>query len=262
MLTGAVLAAAIAVFALAPDMTTRSQLGDYLSGFANAIAFIWLIAAYMQQGRELGLQRQEIALQRQSLNLQRDELKKMGKYAGLAQVAHLLEQFDQSLKVDPNAPAKSASELPIAFMNGIGLWKTLTESEDPNAVLDAYIKWMKIYAPCVEFVARVASAVDLYCEAAGEVAIFPGAQPADRIFFGFEQIRAIPHISNYAGSAYAIASNMVLIAPGLDRIQLAGLEAAEKIMPGVAKAEALQELRAKVKAHDNARKAAKDKNGT
>jgi len=89
---------AVAVFLLSPDMATRSQLGDYLSGFASAIAFIWLIAAYLQQGRELRLQRQEIAFQRQSLDLQREEFKKMGKYAGLEQIAHLLERFDESLK--------------------------------------------------------------------------------------------------------------------------------------------------------------------
>jgi hypothetical protein len=141
-------------------------------------------------------------------------------------------------------------------MKGMLLWKTLLESKDPNAVFDAYTKWMTIYGPCAEFVARVASAVDLYCEASGQAPVYPSSQPAERIYFGFEQIKNIPHVCNYIGSAYAIASNLVLTAPGLDLIQRAGMEATEKLMPGVVKAEALQDLQAKVKARGETRKAA------
>ncbi len=261
ILTGVALVAALAVFLIAPDMTTRSQLGDYLSGFASTIAFIWLIAAYLQQGHDLRLQRHELSLQREALDLQREELKKLGKYAGLEQVAHLLEQFDESLRNNPNSPAKSSSELSTAFTNGMSLWKTLLESKDPNAAFDAYGKWMAIYSPCLAFVARVASAIDLYCEASGEAPIYPGHPPAERVYFGHDRIKTIPHVCNYADSAYAISSSLVITAPGLDRLQLAGLEATEKLMPGVVKEEALLEFRAKVKAFNGARRAAKADQG-
>lgn len=247
ILTGVALIAAVAVFWMAPDMGTRSQLGDYLSGFVSSIAFVWLIAAYLQQSHDLRLQRHELSLQRESLDLQREELKKLGKFAGLEQVAHLLEQFDASLRNNASSPAKSCHELSIAFTNGMTLWKTLLESKDPNAVFDAYRKWMVIFSPCLAFVARVESAIDLYCEASGEPPIFPGQPAAERIYFGHDRIKAIPHICNYADSAYALSSSLVFTAPGLDRLQLAGLEATEKLMPGVVRAEALQELRTKVK---------------
>lgn len=256
-LTAAVLLSAVVVYALSPDMNTRSQLGDYLSGFAGAIAFIWLVAAYLQQGHELRLQRQELSLQRQSLNLQRDEVRKLGKYAALEQVARLLEQFDLSLRNDPKSLANSANDLPTVFMGGISLWKTLLESKDPYAVFDAYTRWMTIYGPCDEFVSRVASAVDLYGEASGHPPVYATAPPAERIYFGFDQLKDIPHVRHYIGAAHAVASNLILMAPGLDRVQLAGLEATEALMPGVVKAEAIEELRAKVKAREDARKAAK-----
>lgn len=258
-LTIAALLGSIAVYVLSPDMTTRGQVGDYLSGFASAIAFIWLIAAYLQQGRDLRLQRQELALQRQSLDLQREELKKLGKYAGLEQISHLLDQFDLSLRNNFKSPARSTGDLPTAFMNGMNLWKTILESKDPNVVLAAYTQWIGIYAPCLEFVARVASAIDLYCEASGHPPIYPTAQPAERIFLGYEQIKTIPHVSNYAGAAYSIASNLIHLTPGIDRLQLAGMEASESLMPGVAKVDALAELRAKVKAHDESIDSAKAK---
>lgn len=90
-LTVLVLVAAAVVYVAVPDMNTLSQLGGYLSGFASAIAFIWLIAVYIQQGSELQLQRQELSLQRNALDLQREELKKMGKYASMEQVEHIIE---------------------------------------------------------------------------------------------------------------------------------------------------------------------------
>jgi hypothetical protein len=246
--------AATAVFILSPDMATRSQLGDYVSGFASVIAFIWLVAAYLQQGRELKLQRNEITLQRQSLELQREELKKMGKYAALAQIAHFLEQFEQSLRNNPNVPASSVSELPMAFTNGMSLWKTILESKEPDKVFDAYSQWMKIYVPCIEYVGRFSSAMNLYYEAIGQPAIHNEEKPEKRIYLSYEQIKNIPHISNYVGSAYSISTDLLILEPGINRIRLAGMEATEKLIPGVVKPEALQELQAKVKGHDDALK--------
>jgi len=43
LLTGFTIIAAIIVFVASPDMNTKSQLGDYLGGFASTVAFIWLI---------------------------------------------------------------------------------------------------------------------------------------------------------------------------------------------------------------------------
>ncbi len=67
-------------------------------------------------------------------------------------------------------------------------------------------------------------------------------------------------MSNYIGAAYGVATSMVLLSPGLDRLKLGGMEATEKLFPGVVKADALNSLKAKVKARDEALKAEKAKN--
>jgi hypothetical protein len=256
VLTAVALLAGITVFFKTPDMNTRSQIGDYLSGFAGAIAFIWLIAAYLQQGRELNLQRRELSLQRASLDLQREELRRLGKYAALEQASRILAQFDLGLQKNPDAPVRSANDLPMAFMNGMKIWKILLESKNPNEVFDAHLRWMKIYGPCAEFLERVVSAIDIYSEATGQVVLVPVGSSAERIYYSFEQIKDIPHVRHYIGAAYSLASSMVAMEPGLDEIQLSGLEAASKLMPRVIKAEAITALRAKVAAHEATRQKA------
>jgi hypothetical protein len=256
ILTFAAIIAAAFIFCLTPDMITRSQLGDYLSGFASAIAFIWLIAAYLQQGAELRLQREELSMQRTSLDLQREELRKLGKYAALEQVAHVLDQFDIGLQKNPDAIARSANDLPIAFTNGMKDWKVLLEGKDPNSIFEAYMRWMKINGPCLEFLERVVSAIDIYCEATDQSLLSPIGSSAERIYFDFEKIKNIPYVRHYIGAAYGLATSVVLTAPGLDRIQLAGMEAIDKIMPGTVKDDAIVNLRAKVAAHKAAREKA------
>lgn len=259
ILTTVVIVAAIGVFVLTPDMNTRSQLGDYLSGFAAAIAFIWLVAAYIQQGTELRLQREELALQRQSLDLQREELKRMGKYAAMGQMANLLDQFDRSLRESPGSPVKAANELPMAFMNGMRLWKTIMESPDHTAVFNAYTEWMKIEGPCREFLARVVTAVEIYCDASGNNVLPPADSPGMRIYLGYKALMDIPYVRHYIGAAYSLAASVVVAEPGLDRIQLAGLSATDKLMPGVINEGALSAVRQRVAAHDRELDARKQK---
>lgn len=247
ILTGLMIVLAVLVFLYIPDMARRSQLGDYLAGTASTIAFIWLIAAYLQQGNELRLQREELAMQRASLDLQREELKRLGKFAALEQIAHMIDQFDLSLRNNPESPVKSANDLPTAFMNALPpLCKVILESNDTQTIFDSYVAWMKIEVPCKEFLSRVVSAVEIYSEATGENVLVMGASPVERIRFNYQKLLDIPFVRHYIGAAYSVATNMFLTEPGLDKIHLAGYGAMDKLSPGVVKAEALAELRAKV----------------
>lgn len=258
ILTIFAIAAAIFVFVFAPDMNTRSQLGDYLGGFASAIAFIWLIAAYVQQGNELRLQREELSMQRTSLDLQREELSKLGRFAALEQVSQILDQFDQSFQKMPNGLVRTANDLPRAFTEGMKEWKTILNNQDAGVVFDAHVRWMNIHNPCLEFLERIVSAIELYSKNSGELLLQPGNSSAERIIAGYERIKDIPYIRHFIGSAYGLAMDMVLLQPGIDRVRLKGYEAMEKVMPGVVKTEALAELSEKVAAHDRAQNAAKD----
>ena len=247
LLTAIIFATACLVPFFLPSLDDLDKLGGYLAGFVGAIAFVWLIAAYYQQGSELELQRGELALQRQSLDLQREELQKMGKYAALEQVRTVLEQFDQSLKDNPKAPARSTTELLTAFTNGMEFWKVLlTEGGDPTETFNAFVKWQAIHSACDEFLARVCTAVDIYSEATNTKLLCAGGQPSMRLYGSLDVLTAIPYVRHYAGSANMLAEMMSRLEPGLNQIMLNGFEATEKLMPGVVKQSGLDEYRAKV----------------
>lgn len=128
-LTALVVVGAIATSVIAPKVETLSHLGDFFSGFASTLAFIWLVAAYLLQAQELRLQRSELTLQREAMQQQRDEWRKMGRYAALEQASRILDQFEQSLSRNAEDRPRSINDLPAAFMNGMALWKTIADPE-------------------------------------------------------------------------------------------------------------------------------------
>jgi hypothetical protein len=241
------------VLVVAPNLETLSQIGGFLSGFAGTLAFIWLVAAYLMQGQELRLQRQELAMQRQAMEQQRNEWKKMGKYAALEQVARILDQYDQSLSRGSVEGIRSVNDLSTAFMNGMKLWNTITEHQDPNTVFEAYTNWMQIDGACEEFLNRFVSAVEMY-EGATDTAVLPAAGSSiQRLDFAPDVLMNIPIIRHYSGTAKLLATNLFLCEPGRDLLRLKGFEATEKLFPGIVKVGAIAELRARVEAREAAR---------
>lgn len=250
ILTGIVVIGGITSLALEPKLETLSQIGDFFSGFASTLAFIWLIAAYLMQGRELRLQRQEFAMQRQAMEQQRNEWKKMGKYASLEQVNRIMDQYGESLSKGSIPNVRSMNDLATAYMNGINLWKTITESKNPNEVFEAHKQWLPIDAACEEFLNRFVSAVEVY-EEATETTILPaGGSSVNRVYFASDSLLNIPIIRHYAGTAKALATNLFITEPGRDLLRLKGFEATDKLFPGIMKAEAIAEMRSRVEAHE------------
>ena len=258
VLTVAILAAGVAAYALIPEPVNRGVFGDFVSGFVGALAFVWLIAAHLQQGTELRLQREELALQRAALNQQKEEFKGIHKSATLDQVYRVLEQFDASVRGNSALKIAGANDLGSAFVGTMPLWKTIIDSDKPQAVFEAYSKWLPIHGLCVEFLERVVSAIELYDEAVGKSHLPGGPTTASRIYSaGAEALTAIPYVRHYAVGAYMVSTNLVLMEPGINRLLLAGLEATDKLTPGAIKADGLADLRKKVAAHDAALAAAK-----
>jgi hypothetical protein len=56
---------------LAPE-----AIGDFVSGVAETLAFLWLVLGYFQQGTELRLQREQLALQKLELEKLANETKR------------------------------------------------------------------------------------------------------------------------------------------------------------------------------------------
>lgn len=75
-----------------------ADIGQFVSGLAGAIAFVWIVAAYLQQSSQLKMQRQELMMQRRELELQRAETKRLADEAN-AQVA-VLKQTSATARAD------------------------------------------------------------------------------------------------------------------------------------------------------------------
>ncbi|WP_036552024.1 hypothetical protein [Neptunomonas japonica] len=87
-----------------------STIGDFISGIAGALAFLWLVHGYRMQRVELQLQRKELELQRHALNNQVTELKQMSKFASYEQINNLLIDAKKDIPLDTDIHT-SLSEL-------------------------------------------------------------------------------------------------------------------------------------------------------
>lgn len=117
-------------------------------------------------------------------------------------------------------------------------------------MLDSYTRWAYIDTSCEELLNRVVSAVELYEEATSQKILSKGNSAVERLYFSSNDVLAVPFIRHYIGAAKMLAVQLFIAQPGRDRLQLRGLEAMNKVMPGVVNDEAIATLRAKVKAHD------------
>lgn len=82
--------------AKSPLSASLQDFGQWLSGVAGALAFIWLIVSYFQQGEELELQRLELSATREQLTLQKDEMARLADQAEKqATSAHSMEAFSR-----------------------------------------------------------------------------------------------------------------------------------------------------------------------
>ncbi len=250
LVTVALILLAILLFQRSPDIDTASQIGGYISGIAASLAFVWLIAGFFQQSNEL-------RLQREALVLQKEELLKISKFNALQQISSMLDSFNSSLPAKQIPNIITVDNLSMAFMNGMqSEWKTILESTNSQEVLDSHIKWLQIESICKQFISTYYSAVRLYAETTGEITLLKNDNEVRFIYLEYKKIKDIPHLQQYASAAYNVASNLFLLEPGLKRIQLAGFEATNKLMPDVVKQDALKKLRKEVKDLDSKKQGA------
>lgn len=253
ILSALLVTAVSAMLFLLDDPNELGAAGSVLGGAASALAFIWLVAAYLIQSKELSLQRHELSLQRQAIELQQEELSRISKYSALAQISHLLEQFDSSVRDNANVPANSVNEMHGVLMTTMQSWKTIMESSNVQAKFDAYTKWQATEIVCHNFLDRLLSAVRIYEEASGVKLIADESSSEKAIYYGYNDFRTIPFVQHYADVARGIAETLMFTEPGRDRVKLAGLQATDELMPNVVRPEAIKELEDKVADWDRQR---------
>lgn len=254
LLSLAIIAAGVIVYLEVQDSQIASHIGSYVSAVAAALAFLWLIAAFLQQMNELKLQREELRLQRSTLDLQREEIRKIGKYNALQQIARMLDSFNESLPNKNFPNVHSSDDLPKLYTYGwTTYWKPILENTDPNLVFKASNEWQPIETLCHQFLSIIASSVNLYSESTGELDAVPSERVTYYVTSFYDKLRQIPHIQQYIDPAYAIATDISLMEPGIRKVRLARYEAMNRLFPDVVKKDKLQKLRDEVDQYEKNR---------
>lgn len=123
-----------------PLAVKLQDFGQWLSGVASALAFIWLIVSYFQQGEELELQRQELAATREQLALQKAEMARLADEA--ARQAKSVEATEQHARGDTFmrlSELAQAIEATLLRSLDASLFKSKANQEATNSGRDFYL---------------------------------------------------------------------------------------------------------------------------
>ncbi|UMA65399.1 hypothetical protein LVO79_02740 [Roseivivax marinus] len=219
-LSGLLAVLALFFYTFLPDIESKAQHGDFVAGFASALAFIWLIASFNQQKAELGLQRNELAMQRAAIEEQSKAMAVSAEYDLLSGCMLEIDNFQRELEKTPNT-VNSINEISIALTDGVKYWKTILESTDPEVISEAYMKWTPIEISAHSFTKAYVSACNRYFDFK-QLDVTASDDPIAYVIQNESSIRKIPQIGNYAGMAYVIANFLSTTEPGLKKISLAG----------------------------------------
>lgn len=227
-----------------------ANFGNFVAGIASALALIWLVAGYRLQFHELINQRRELELQRIALEQQAKELSNSAKLSSLGQIKSLLESAETAIVSSPLG-VSGITQIYPKFMGGMEHWKVILESEDATEVMAAYRIWLPIEVLTRNYVRYVSSAMRLYLEFH-----FPDANvdyslnPEDFTYINQSWVYNAPFLSHHIGPAGVLAQHLMMMKPGLERLQLAWLVASAKVLgKNFFKDEALEQLREKVLKH-------------
>ena len=229
-----------------------AQIGDLVAGFSAAVAFLWLLASFHLQRKELILQRKDIELQRKILTAQTKELMQTSKYNCLNQINSILRSSDERIKAS-DADANNSTELFKKINSTILELAIYIKSTNANEVNDLYMIWLSRETEVHNFLKAVKVATKLYCETVPEVKIKESNTLYEFIVNNGELISTIPYLSNYHANAVNIANLLTIIAPSIENMHLAGLTASIIVtdFPDAIEANHLKELYAKVSSRGN-----------
>lgn len=222
------------------------KFATYLSGFASALAFLWLAAGFRLQTEELSLQRQELQLQRIAAQQQAKELSNSAKLSSLSQIHTLLRDAESEVKDSPLGI--KLTELPSVYMSGMEYWKPIEDSKNPQVVIDAYNQWLPREAVSRNYIRHIASAMKLYIEHHHPDHAIENSKSEEEFVFVYQSwVTKAPFLSHHIGVAAMLAQFMFMMKPGTDRILLAVTIAHAKLLgTEMFNADGLVEMRDKV----------------
>lgn len=228
LITIVVLLAAGSVLELSKSLEQASQIGEFISGFAATLAFLWLIASFQLQAKEIASQREELKLQRTALEGQASELRNASKFSALSQIADIMEKARE--KIANSSVVKSENDLLAAFNRGLPTWRVILESKNPQLVQDQYQEWLKIEGLVRSYIASIAMALKIYLEYFVQVDFDRSQSDEDFVYIYQTWMSKVPYLAEHSASAYMLANFLMMFQPGLKAMQLAGLAASTMIL--------------------------------
>lgn len=183
------------------------QVEGLIGAIATAAAFIWLIAGYIMQSKEL-------KLQRKALEQQKKELARMSELSVLTQIRLMLEDAKIDLKETPAEfinPQNLLTSFSLVIMPHI---KTISESEDAEEVWSACEKFFKVYGPIRAYLSIFTSAAKLYFKFT-EKFFVDQDDPIDFLHVNKSIIKNIPYLQDKTMELDALVPMVYMCSPML-----------------------------------------------
>lgn len=201
-----------------------SHIGSYVSGFAAALAFMWLVAGSRMQSEEIRLQREELRLQRIALEHQAKEMKETAKFAGYDQIQRILKEALDEI-CESEISAQSPSELYRCWTEGMKHWKPILESTNPQEVVEASEQWLPTAVVVKNYIASIAQALRIYLESQPSIKFEQQESDARFVYVYSSWMRKVPYLSKHEGTASFLANFVFLTEPAEKAITTAILYA-------------------------------------
>ena len=211
---------AVIVF-LTRDIEKAAQIGDFLAGFAGALAFLWLIAGFKQQQNELKMQKEEIKMQRKALELQALELKNANKISTYNHIQQLTTEALSELN-NSNIKIKEHSELFNVFFKELSAYdKIFSNSTDKEQIIKAWMEWWKIEQSLNIFISKISFSLKLYIEYKTNT---QAIQNMDIIFIEqhIEEMNEIPYLKPFYGTMKNLIIPMKVTESYFNKFRLSG----------------------------------------
>ena len=218
---------AIITFHFSKDLSQAAEFGGFLAGFSSALAFLWLIAGFKLQSKNLTLQHQELALQRQSLEKQVKELKNSSKFGSFAQIETILDRATRRI-CESELNIKNPSEIHDCWLKGMIHWTEIYESKNAQIVQSRWMEWIKIESIARDYLGSVTLALKLYMEHCIETPFDQTKSDEEFIYIYSVYLNKAPFLSEHASTASILANFVFIYSPGVKALKVGGMFAAAK----------------------------------
>ncbi len=232
VLTAVVLIAGAVLTFLLEGWPSAASVGDFVAGFASALAFIWLIAGYHQQGDELALQREELRATRESLDLQKQELHRMTSHASLGQINAMLLDFGGRLTAQGIPGLNTYEDIVHKLMDRFDNLGRASRAHDMETSINEYTSWRHVEGIARRFLMTIKMGAEMYARDVEGVAMVAEPEPEKFVLANDSVLRAMPHISECMHAGHVLAYVLDQIAPWRKRAYERYIGAVAKLAPG------------------------------